>query len=98
MLVTRDDELRKGQQRIEAMINWLGRMYLTHTPEISEERRAAAGGQRRYRNYRKAVAESVEKTESHGGVAFARPDRQGPSAATRLVPRALDGSLATAMG
>jgi len=35
--------------------------------EVPEERRAAAaaGVQRRYRNYRKAVAENVEKTESH---------------------------------
>jgi len=68
MLTTRDDELRKGQQRIEAMIDWLVQMYLAHTPEVPEERRAAAaaGVQRRYRNYRKAVAESVEKTGSHG--------------------------------
>jgi len=50
------------------MIDWLVQMYLAHTPEVPEERRAAAaaGVQRRYRNYRKAVAESVEKTESHG--------------------------------
>jgi hypothetical protein len=67
MLITRDEELRKAQRRVEAMIDWLVQMYLAHTPEIPEERRpAAAGVQRRYRNYRRAVAESVEKTESHG--------------------------------
>jgi hypothetical protein len=39
-----------------------------HTPEVPEERRAAAatGVQRRYRKYRNAVAGSVEKTESAG--------------------------------
>ena len=67
-LTTRDDELRQGQRRLEAMIDWLVQLYLAHTPEVSEERRpaAAAGVQRRYRNYRQAVAESVEKTESPG--------------------------------
>lgn len=71
MLTSRDDELRKGQHRIEAMIDWLVQMYLAHTPEVPEERRAAAaaGIQRRYRNYRRAVVESVEKTESHGAEA-----------------------------
>jgi hypothetical protein len=67
-LSSRDNELRKGQQRVEAMIDWLVQLYLAHTPEVPEERRAAAatGVQRRYRNYRNAVAESVEKTESAG--------------------------------
>lgn len=67
-LSNRDDELRQGQQRIEAMIDWLVQLYLAHTPEVPEERRpaAAAGAQRRYRNYRQAVAESVEKTEPPG--------------------------------
>ena len=70
-LSNRDDELRQGQQRIEAMIDWLVQLYLAHTPEVPEERRpaAAAGAQRRYRNYRKAVAESVEKAESPGAEA-----------------------------
>jgi hypothetical protein len=69
MLTTRDEELRKGQRRIEAMIDWLVQMYLAHTPEVPEERRpaAAAGAQRRYRNYRKAVADSVGETEPYGG-------------------------------
>ena len=50
------------------MIDWLVQLYLAHTPEVPEERRAAAATdvQRRYRNYRNAVAESVEKTESAG--------------------------------
>jgi hypothetical protein len=61
MLTTRDDELRRGQQRIEAMIDWLVQMYLAHTPEVPEEHRAAAGTQQRYRNWRKAVADSVEE-------------------------------------
>ena len=67
-LSSRDNELRKGQQRVEAMIDWLVQLYLAHTPEVPEERRAAAatGVRRRYRNYRNAVAESVEKTESAG--------------------------------
>jgi hypothetical protein len=66
MLTTRDDELRKGQQRIEAMIDWLVQMYLAHTPEVPEERRpaAAAAAQRRYRNWREAVTDSVSETES----------------------------------
>jgi hypothetical protein len=70
-LSNRDDELRKGQQRLEAMIDWLVQMYLAHTPEVPEERRpaAAAGARRRYRNYRQAVAESVEKPESPGAEA-----------------------------
>jgi hypothetical protein len=65
-LSSRDNELRKGQRRVEAMIDWLVQLYLAHTPEVPEERQpaAAAGVQRRYRNYRQAVAESVEKTES----------------------------------
>ena len=71
MLTTREDELRKGQRRLEAMIDWLVQLYLAHTPEVPEERRAtaAAGVHRRYRNYRKAVADSVGKTESHGAEA-----------------------------
>jgi hypothetical protein len=66
MLTTREDELRKGQRRLEAMIDWLVRLYLAHTPEVPEERRAtaAAGVHRRYRNYRKAVADSVKAPDS----------------------------------
>ena len=69
MLTTREDELRKGQRRLEAMIDWLDQLYLAHTPEVPEERRATAAGgvHRRYRNYRKAVTDSVE--EPHGDVA-----------------------------
>src|SRR5262249_33094021 len=65
----RDDELRRGQRYLEAMIDWLVQLYLAHTPEVPEERRpaAAAAVQRRYRNYRKAVAGSVEDAETHGG-------------------------------
>ena len=44
MLSTRDEELREGQRRIEAMIDWLVQMYLAHTPEVPEERRPAAAG------------------------------------------------------
>lgn len=71
MLTTREDELRKGQRRLEAMIDWLVQVYLAHTPEIPEEHRAsaAAGVHRRYRNYGEAVAESVGNTESHGAEA-----------------------------
>jgi hypothetical protein len=67
-LTTRDEELRSGQQRIEAMIDWLVQLYLAHTPEVPEERRPAAAVaiQRRYRNYRKAVADTVRETETHG--------------------------------
>ncbi|HMH50052.1 MAG TPA: hypothetical protein VK548_07450 [Candidatus Acidoferrum sp.] len=66
MLTTREDELRKGQRRLEAMIDWLVQLYLAHTPEVLKERRAtaAAGVHRRYRNYRKAVADSVEESDS----------------------------------
>jgi len=41
-------------------------MYLAHTSEVPEERwpAAAAGIQRRYRNWRKAVADSVRDTKS----------------------------------
>jgi hypothetical protein len=65
MLAMRDDELRRGHRRIEAMMDWLVQMYLAHTPEVPEERRpaAVAAAQRRYRNWRRAVAESLEKTE-----------------------------------
>jgi hypothetical protein len=54
------------------MIDWLVQLYLAHTPEVPDERRASAAAaavQRRYRNYRKAVAETVQKTESHGAEA-----------------------------
>src|SRR5262249_38737514 len=70
-LSSRDNELRKGQQRVEAMIDWLVQLYLAPTPEAPEQGRpaAAAGVQRRYRNYRNAVAESVDETESHGAEA-----------------------------
>ena len=66
MLATRDEKLRRGHRRIEAMMGWLVQMYLAHTPEVSEERRPAviAAAQRRYRNWRRAVAESLEKTET----------------------------------
>jgi hypothetical protein len=66
MLSTRDEELREGQRRIEAMIDWLVQMYLAHTPEVPEERRpaAAAAARRRYGNWRSAVAKSVEKAET----------------------------------
>jgi len=58
-LTTRDEDPRKGQRRIESMIDWLVQMYLAHTPEVPEERRPAAAVQRRYRNWREAVAGSV---------------------------------------
>jgi hypothetical protein len=66
MLATRAEELRRGHRRIEAMMDWLVQMYLAHTPEVPEERRPAAiaAAQRRYRNWRRAVAESVENTET----------------------------------
>jgi hypothetical protein len=66
VLTTREDELRKGQRRLEAMIDWLVQLYLAHTPEVPEERRAtaAAGVHRRHRNYRKAVTDSVEEPDS----------------------------------
>lgn len=66
MLTTRDDELKKGQRRLEAMIDWLVQLYLAHTPEVPEERRATAAADvhRRYRNYRKAVTDSVEEPDS----------------------------------
>lgn len=69
MLTRRDDELRKGQQRLEAMTDWLVQLYLAHTPEVPEERRAtaASGVQRRYANYRKAVSDRVG-ANSDGGV------------------------------
>lgn len=62
MIATRDVELRQGQGRIEAMIDWLVQMYLAHTPEVPEERRpaAAAAARRRYGNWKSAVAKSVE--------------------------------------
>lgn len=68
MLTTRDDELRKGQRRIEQMIDWLVQLYLVHTPEVPEELRtgAAAAAQRRYANYRKAVADGLAGTDPDG--------------------------------
>jgi hypothetical protein len=45
------------------MIDWLVQLYLAHTPEVPDERRASAAAavQQRYRNYRKAMAETVQK-------------------------------------
>jgi hypothetical protein len=66
MLATRDEELRRGQRCIEAMMDLLVQLYLAHTPEVPEERRPAAitAANRRYRNWRGALAERMEKTKT----------------------------------
>ncbi len=66
MLARRDEELRRDQRRVEAMMDLLVQLYLAHTPEVPEERRPAAiaATQRRYRNWRAAVAERIEKTKT----------------------------------
>jgi hypothetical protein len=65
-LATRDEELRTGQRRIVAMMDLLVQLYLAHTPEVPEERRPAAlaAANRRYRNWREALAERIEKTKA----------------------------------
>src|SRR6266540_814724 len=101
-LTTRDDELKKGQQPIEAMIDWLVQLYLAHTPRGPG--RASSCGRRRCPATVPELPEGCGRERGENrvprcrGVAFARPDRQGPSAATRLAPRALDGSLTAAVG
>jgi hypothetical protein len=66
MLATRDEELRTDQRRIEAMMDLLVQLYLAHTPEVPEERRPAAiaAANRRYRNWRGALVERMEKTKT----------------------------------
>jgi len=66
MLATRDEERRTSQQRIEAMMDLLVQLSLAHAPEVPEERRPAAiaAANRRYRNWRGALAERMEQTKT----------------------------------
>ena len=67
-LNARAEELGDDLHRIEIMLKLFVQLYLAHTPEVPQERRAAAYAAigRRWANYQAAVAEQVAEDDRAG--------------------------------